>query len=68
MSDTQEQRILAHLKSGKSLTPLEALTRYGSLRLAARVASLRDCGYAIITERESKGGKCYARYRMGDSQ
>lgn len=64
MSRTQEQAILSHLKSGKTLTPLEALERYGCFRLGARIWDMKQAGYNIVTERETKGGKSYARYRM----
>lgn len=43
-------QILAYLKKGKTLTPAEALKRFGCLRLAARVRDLRDQGYRIRTE------------------
>ena len=43
----QHVAILRHLKSGRSLTPLEALRLYGTLRLGARVYELRQAGYRI---------------------
>ena len=39
--------ILQHLKSGKSLTPLDALRLYGCFRLAARIHDLRCAGHDI---------------------
>ena len=34
---TQCEQILAHLKPGKTLTPIDALNEYGIFRLAAQV-------------------------------
>lgn len=59
---TQEEAILEHLKSGKSLTPVEALNFYGCFRLAARIDDLRKSGHFIETEIIKKDGKKYARY------
>ena len=47
---TQNEMILADLEKGVKITPLTALSRYGCLRLAARIQDLRDRGYNIKTE------------------
>lgn len=60
MKISQEDAILNHLKSGKTITPIEALNLYGSFRLAARIASLRQQGYNIVTE----GKDQWAVYRL----
>lgn len=39
---TQEARILAHLESGKTITPLVALDLYGCFRLGARCWNLKE--------------------------
>jgi hypothetical protein len=44
---SQEERILAHLQRGHTLTPTEALTYFGCFRLAARVHGLRRQGHAV---------------------
>lgn len=64
---TQEQMILEHLKSGRSLSPIEAMREYKILRLAARIDALRKGGYPIRTMMESdqRTGKRWARYWMG---
>lgn len=59
---TQNSAILNHLKSGKSLTPLDALHTYGCLRLAARIDNLRSQGFVIETEIVRDQGKSYAKY------
>lgn len=65
--ESQELEILKHLKSGKSLTPIDAMREYKVLRLAARIRDLRDEGYPIITvmETDKRTGKRWARYSMG---
>jgi hypothetical protein len=61
---TQTQRILIYLKTGKSLTPLEALQKFGCLRLAARIADLRRDGHTIWTNYVQKDKKIFAAYKL----
>jgi hypothetical protein len=61
---SQCDAILRALKSGDRITPLEALGRFGTLRLAARVAELREAGHAIETDIVEFNGKHVASYRM----
>ena len=60
----QVDAIRAHLESGKSITPLDALRDYGCFRLAARVDELRKIGLCITTEFVMRRGKRYASYRL----
>ena len=46
---SQNNQILSHLKSARSITPLQALGLFGCLRLAARIRDLRDDGHHIST-------------------
>ena len=62
---TQCEFLLQYLQRFDSITPLEALTAFGCLRLSARVADLRADGYVITTEIH-KGTKNYAIYRLED--
>ena len=48
---TQKANVRAWLLKGRSITPLEALNRFGIFRLAAVVHELRDEGLNIITEK-----------------
>ena len=57
----QKRAILRHLQARKSITPLEALKRYGCFRLAARIQELRQ-EHRIDTETVKRNGKRYARY------
>lgn len=67
MAKTQLDHLRAHLKSGRTISPLEALGLYGMFRLAARVKELRDQKWDIITEmREDPNGKPYAVYRLAE--
>ena len=68
MKNTQNNRILAHIKRHGSITPLEALNEYGCLRLAARVYELREAGHKIDMERVDWGNKHFARYYMRKSK
>lgn len=47
--NTQEQRLLAALMEGKTITPLYALNQLGIYRLSARIFDLREKGYDIKT-------------------
>ena len=44
---TQANQILLWLKRGHSITPLEALKKFGSFRLGARIYELKQRGYLI---------------------
>lgn len=57
---TQTAQVLAYILKHGSITPMEALTEYGCMRLAARIKNLRDEGHPIKTD-ESKG---YATYSL----
>ena len=61
---TQNQRILDYLKSGKTLTPLVALEKFGCFRLSARIFNLREQGNAIITNNITRKGKTFAEYSL----
>lgn len=47
---TQEQAVLAHLKTGATISPLEALDKFGCFRLAGVIFNLRGDGYDIETQ------------------
>lgn len=69
MAKTQLDHLKAHLKSGRSITPLEALGLYGVFRLAARVKELKDKGWDIKTDIKTDiNGKVYGEYRLNDQQ
>ena len=61
----QTAAILAHLETGATLTPLEALDRFGCFRLGARIWDLRRAGWEIEATMVPVGnGKRVASYRL----
>jgi hypothetical protein len=64
---SQKDSVLKHLKSGREITPLDALEQYGCFRLAAVIWNLRDEGHSIATKTVSnKYGKTFASYKLKD--
>ena len=62
---TQKSKILKHLMSKKSLSPLKAIGLFGCYRLASRIHELKNDGYPIETVIKSDGqGRTYASYAM----
>tara|TARA_R100001440_G_scaffold68148_1_gene89588 strand:+ start:750 stop:956 length:207 start_codon:yes stop_codon:yes gene_type:complete len=61
---TQNQKILEYLKSGKKLTPITALNKFGCFRLSARIYNLKEEGHNIITENITRQGKTFAEYSL----
>lgn len=64
---TQCDRILRHLEDAGSITQAEAMSEYGIMRLAARVADLRGRGIDISRTMETSKNRygepvSYARY------
>ena len=65
MTNSQANRILLWLKSGKRITAIEALENFGCFRLAARISDLREDGHNIVTDRvETHSGSHIAEYRL----
>ena len=62
--ESQNLQIKKHLESGKTITPLEALTMYDCLRLSARIADLKGDGLDIKTEMKKNGRKRFAEYSL----
>jgi hypothetical protein len=69
---TQNDQVLDYLRKWKSITPMEALSALGVMRLGARIYDLRRAGHAIASERMEIGvrgcrgvRKAVARYRLG---
>lgn len=48
---TQKANVRAWLLNGNTITPLEALNKFGSLRLSAIIFKLREEDLPIITEK-----------------
>jgi hypothetical protein len=65
---TQNEQIKQHLESGQSITSLEALYLYGSLRLGARIFNLKESGMVIDSETVTQNGKSFSKYFIKDLQ
>lgn len=50
MAETQNDKILRYLTEQGGITPLEALDKFGVMRLASRISELKQMGHAIKTE------------------
>ena len=65
-SASQKARILAYMMEGNSITPLEALERFQSFRLGARIADLKEDGWPIeskwVITNTGKRVKSYSLY------
>ena len=55
---TQCDRILRHMEDYGSIDPMIAIKEYGCMRLASRIADLKNMGHEIIAER-TKGKNRY---------
>lgn len=64
MTMSKCDRIRSWLRAGRAITPVEALNRFGCMRLAARIHEFRAEGLPIVTERVIRNGVIVARYRM----
>lgn len=56
------QKIREWLEAGRSITPLQALNKWGCMRLGARINDLRNEGWEIVTEIIERDGKRFAKY------
>ena len=61
---TQTQKIYEYLKTGKKITAIEALNKFGCFRLAARIADLRNQGHTIWTDYITVNNKTFAAYKL----
>ena len=61
---TQKEQIKKYLLSRKTITPIQALNKFGCFRLAAVIYKLKNEGLKIVTEMEYNKNKQFARYRI----
>lgn len=62
---TQTTKIREALERGETLTPLDALNRFGCFRLGARIYDLKKEGMTITKEMVERGDTMVAEYRLG---
>ena len=63
---TQQEKILYDLLKGRTITPLEALQKYGCFRLSAVIFDLKKEGHIIETKMVSNGNKKFAQYKLNN--
>lgn len=68
---TQKEMIIKYINDFGSISPLEALSDLGIIRLASRITDLKNDGVKIVKSMEkskNRYGKAvhYARYRIGE--
>lgn len=61
---SQEKRILNYLQNGGKITTLEALDKFGCLRLSGRIYDLKRKGYNIKSNRITVNKKQVAQYSL----
>ena len=61
---SQQDKIIDYLATGRSITPLQALSRFGCMRLGARIYQLKKDGHRIKTDMVRRKGKTFASYRL----
>jgi len=49
-SQSQTDRILNYMLAGNTITPGEALSLFGSMRLGARIADIKKRGYIVYSD------------------
>jgi len=66
MTTSQNERILKYLLSGKSLTPMEALKKFGTWALSSRISEIKAMNqYAVKSELiKLKSGKHVSKYSI----
>lgn len=62
---SQIDKILKHLKSGKTLTPIQALNKFQCFSLAQRIANIKELGYNVKTDMvKIASNKRIAKYKL----
>lgn len=62
--NSQCNKILEHLQTGKSLTVMEALNLGFGANLRSRISNLKDAGNNIVSEKIQVSGTYIASYRL----
>jgi hypothetical protein len=56
--------IMKYLATGKPLTAIQALNKFGCFRLAARIHEMRKEGIAVTEKSINKNGKRFSQYQI----
>ena len=70
---TQCDRILRHMRDYGAIDPMTAIKEYGCMRLASRIADLKDQGHDIVSERTNGKNRygeqpSYCVYRLRNKE
>ena len=70
MSKSQHNQVLDALLDGDSITPIDALDKYGCFRLAAAIYDIKKDGYKVKTTmvKNKLSKKRYAKYSLEDRE
>lgn len=60
------KKILNYMKTGNTITAMEAMQKFGCMRLAARMHQLRNDGHIIEStpKKSETNGKIFSEYRL----
>ena len=61
---SQEAKVMNHLRTHGSITSLEALAKCGIIHLPRRIGNLKDDGVTFAEIWETKNGKRYKRWSL----
>jgi len=61
---SQSYQILDYIMRRKTITPLEALNKFGCFRLAARIHELKNAGWTIRSSKVTRNKKQVAQYSL----
>ena len=64
MKKSVTEKLESWLWRGYGITQLQALEKWGCMRLSARINELRKIGLPIITKTIHANGKSFARYTI----
>ena len=70
---TQCDRILRHMRDYGAIDPMTSIKEYGCMRLASRIADLKDQGHDIVSERTNGKNRygeqtSYCVYRLRNKE
>lgn len=70
MKTSHQTQVLAHLKTGKTLSQAEAIHHFDCCRLSAVIQRLRIAGHNIVNHNEPNlnGKRANARYELNEVQ
>jgi|688.fasta_scaffold2739152_2 hypothetical protein len=64
MKKSVTEKLESWLWRGYGITQIQALEKWGCMRLSARINELRKIGIPIITHTIKQNGKSFAKYKI----